>query len=260
MTEIAQPFGFHNAEPMVRPGLRRDASTGLDTLRAPMLNWLTRYKPVVDALTDLRATSAVDVGSGAHGLGRYWDGSVLQTDLAFVDQPPPTSNVAYVAASVEHLPLSDSSFDCAVSLDTMEHLPQALRPLFVEEMARVARRAIIIGFPSGPLAKTTDRVYATLMRLTPGLEVGGWLREHLDQERYPDRSTVVDSLPTDWQVVREIRSGNALLSLIQVYIEALPRYGLRISNRLERRYRERPYPRALDFPPTIRGIFIAAPR
>ena len=44
----------------------------------------------------------------------------------------------------EHIPFPDASFDVVTSLDTLEHIPNANRPRFLEEVQRVARHAVFI--------------------------------------------------------------------------------------------------------------------
>lgn len=56
-------------------------------------------------------------------------------------------NYTYVIGSGMTLPFPDGSFDCVVSLDTLEHIPQEARPPFLAEMRRVARAAAVLVCP-----------------------------------------------------------------------------------------------------------------
>jgi SAM-dependent methyltransferase len=60
--------------------------------------------------------------------------------LAFVEAPT-------VEASVDDLPFPDSSFDCVVAPDVLEHLPARMFEASLLEIARVALRSIVIDCP-----------------------------------------------------------------------------------------------------------------
>jgi ubiquinone/menaquinone biosynthesis C-methylase UbiE len=50
-------------------------------------------------------------------------------------------------ASVDALPLRDRSFDVATSMEVLEHLPVAVFPLALRELARVARSYVLVSVP-----------------------------------------------------------------------------------------------------------------
>ncbi|MBH1627761.1 methyltransferase domain-containing protein [Stenotrophomonas maltophilia] len=50
-------------------------------------------------------------------------------------------------ADATALPFPEQGFDAVVSLDVLEHIPAPLRAKAAAEMARVASRAVIVGFP-----------------------------------------------------------------------------------------------------------------
>jgi hypothetical protein len=62
-----------------------------------------------------------------------------------------TANVksADIVYSGDKLPLNDNSFDLAVSLDTIEHLPKNKRKDFLLELYRVSKKGFIICAPLG---------------------------------------------------------------------------------------------------------------
>ena len=47
------------------------------------------------------------------------------------------------------LPFKDNSFDVAVSCDTLEHIPKKDRLTFINEMARVCRKGVVLCAPLG---------------------------------------------------------------------------------------------------------------
>lgn len=54
------------------------------------------------------------------------------------------TNVRFVQASAAALPLADASIDVAVSFETIEHLPRALQPRMLAELARVLTPAGVL--------------------------------------------------------------------------------------------------------------------
>lgn len=188
-----------------------------------MLNWAIRYTPVVRRLDEMNATDVLDVGSGWFGLSWYRGGRIVQTDLDLSPVPTvrqPIGSATYVRSTVEALPFRPGSFDVVVSLDMMEHLPGRLRRPAIQEMTRVARRAVIVGYPVGRIAKWTDWTYRQFLRVLRR-HAPIWLAEHFAQERYPDRNTVLDAVPAGWKVTAERSSGNAIAFLLVLLAEAL---------------------------------------
>jgi SAM-dependent methyltransferase len=205
-----------------------------------MLNWSLRYLPVVSLLDEAGARDVLDVGSGWHGLSAYRAGEVVQTDLRFNGAAPADAGLgraSFVCASVECLPFRDCAFDFVVSLDLMEHLPSQLRTRGVEELTRVARRGVILGFPAGEVAAVTDRRLARVLAAT-GRPVPDWLDEHLSQSKYPDAGTVTAALPVGWRIDQEAELGNAALMFMVVLVEQLP-VVYRVARALDGWYRRR---------------------
>lgn len=227
----------------------------------PMLNWIIRYQPIAQLLEEQHATRVLDVGSGWHGLSLYWRHAVVQTDLAFLgDDPWPKrlGTAHFVAASAERLPFHDDAFDVSISVDMMEHLPTELRGPFIDELTRVSRNGVIVGYPVGRPAYRVDRTLNWLFRLTPRLKVPDWLQEHLDQESYPQQDLLQMCLPETWTITRSIPNENAYMAAVRAYAELLP--GLRgLCDRLEGVVRQRGLPALLDRGTTYRTLYIATP-
>lgn len=69
-------------------------------------------------------------------------------DLSVLDVPPDDGTIpGYRQGSGLELPYNDTSFDIAVSLDTLEHIPNVDRDKFLRELMRVARHAIVLVNP-----------------------------------------------------------------------------------------------------------------
>lgn len=140
-----------------------------------MLNWTVRYAPVVDILAGVHVGSVLDVGSGAHGISHFLKGpQIVQTDLD-VNQRAPGCDV--VRADALRLPFRNASFDAVLSLDLVEHLAADDRVAAIEEMFRVARDCVIVGFPVAPGAPAADAQLAASLarRQRP---IPPWLQEH----------------------------------------------------------------------------------
>lgn len=239
-----------------------------------VLNWAARYLPVVRLLDEIRATSALDVGGGWYGLSWYRRGTAVQADFAFPApywrppgetwprQPAPSTGAPttatrpgvplYVQASASALPFPSRAFDAVVSLDLIEHLPEALRSIAVAEMARVARNTVIIGFPVGRFARWTDAAVEGFFRVMRW-QVPAWLVEHRSQVHYPSRETLIGVLPSGWDVTREMKNNNVLAFLAVVIIESVAgRDGKHLPG-LGRNWK---WPAVLDRGPTYRRIFV----
>jgi SAM-dependent methyltransferase len=225
-----------------------------------MLNWTLRYLPVVALLDELEARDVLDVGSGWHGLSWYRRGSVVQTDLAFPSRRPdgqPIGRAMHVCASAERLPFRAAAFDYVVSLDLIEHLPASLRVPAVRELTRVARRGVLVGFPAGPVAATTDRRLHRALNFARQ-PIPAWLEEHLAQSDYPDADTVIGALPAGWTIVRNTALGNANLMFAVVLGEHLPVVH-RLSALADRWYRRRRPSNFVNRGRSYRRLWLLAP-
>ena len=96
-------------------------------------------------------TSILDAGCGNGiftnlALERFPDKKIVGFDRS-------ETALRYVKAekflgSIDDIPFPDSSFDCVVAHDIIEHLPVDVYPKAISELARVARRFIIVGVPN----------------------------------------------------------------------------------------------------------------
>lgn len=90
--------------------------------------------------------SVLDVG-GYPGVLRHFV-SPEHYDLSVLDVVPDDGTIPnYRQGSGMELPYNDTSFDVAVSLDTLEHIPHVDRDRFLRELMRVARHAIVLVNP-----------------------------------------------------------------------------------------------------------------
>lgn len=149
-----------------------------------MLHQLARFASIAPLIEELEPGDVLDVGSGSEGiagwLGPGW--TVTAVDRSFdyeVALPGPRPGRARtIAGDARELPFADRAFDVVLALDVLEHIPPADRPRVMGELARTARRRLIVACPTGSAALAADR------RLAAGLEARGmpppeWLAEHV---------------------------------------------------------------------------------
>lgn len=157
-----------------------------------MINYAIRYRPILQELEHRQPAFVLDVGSGPEGLGMFWRGEVVGSDLAFKRRPLHRG----VVASGLALPFAAQGCPVVVSCDMLEHVPPPERRAAVREMARVAGEALLLTFPSGQAA---ERMYQSLAREL-GAASPEWLQEHL-AHGLPDGAQVAAWLREEgWRV------------------------------------------------------------
>jgi SAM-dependent methyltransferase len=103
-------------------------------------------------------SSLLDVGCGEGVLTHQWagrvEGRVVGIDLddpalhaEWVHRQAP--NLEYRVMKAENLPFGDDEFDAATAIEVLEHVPDPEHT--VAEMARVARRSLLVSVPREPL-------------------------------------------------------------------------------------------------------------
>ena len=169
------------------------------------IDWAIRYAPMVSFVRSCRPRSILEVGSGPQGIGYFLkDMPIVGTDIRFGELP--LANLRPVVASSIALPFQDHAFDMVLSSDMIEHLPEGLRQTAMKEMLRVADRFVVVGFPSGSVAKMHDlEIVAYLKR--QGIKIPVWISEHLQYE-YPTSQSVLRGLPLDLMRCRVVANAN----------------------------------------------------
>jgi 2-polyprenyl-3-methyl-5-hydroxy-6-metoxy-1,4-benzoquinol methylase len=122
--------------------------------------------------------SLLDVGCGEGVLTQRWaqriDGRVVGIDL---DDPHlhehwagrQAPNLEYMVMKAENLPFGDGEFEVASAIEVLEHVPDPEHT--VAEMARVARRHLLVSVPREPLWRGLNLARGAYLRdlgNTPG--------------------------------------------------------------------------------------------
>jgi SAM-dependent methyltransferase len=122
---------------------------------------MARFEGTLDELfTQADPQSLLDVGCGEGVLTHKWaqrlgderrvvgidlDDPALHAEWAKRTAP----NLEYRVMKAENLPFADGEFDAATAIEVLEHVPDAEHT--VAEMARVAKRWLLVSVPREPL-------------------------------------------------------------------------------------------------------------
>jgi 2-polyprenyl-3-methyl-5-hydroxy-6-metoxy-1,4-benzoquinol methylase len=122
---------------------------------------MARFESTLDELfTQADAQSLLDVGCGEAVLTHQWaqrlgdsrrvvgidlDDPALHAEWAKRTAP----NLEYRVMKAENLPFADDEFDLAAAIEVLEHVPDPEHT--VAEMARVAKRWLLVSVPREPL-------------------------------------------------------------------------------------------------------------
>jgi hypothetical protein len=169
------------------------AYSWLDALLSPTCDYWVRYTGVIAALEQAvpcNLRKLIEVSSGGRG-GIAWALPGTALDICLVDWSAQLlsdtrgGKAWRVCADACQLPFPDNSFDAAVSIDTVEHLPGSLRASFLNELQRVAKAAVVV---TCPLQSSDDTFQARELDLGLHRQIEArkgvqpeWLNEHLAQ-------------------------------------------------------------------------------
>ena len=148
---------------------------------------LAGFEATLDELFErASAESVLDVGCGEGVLTEQWARRLGERKVVGLDLPDPKleahwrarerPNLRFVAGRGEQLPFGDGEFDLVTAIETLEHVPDPERTL--AEMARVARRHLLVSVPREPLWRGLNLLRGAYVRElgnTPG-HVNHWSR------------------------------------------------------------------------------------
>ncbi len=136
-----------------------------------------RYLPLVRMLNkDPHLKTILEIGSGGLGIAPYLKKPVTGVDTDFL--PPYDPLLTKIKGSAVKLPLKNNSYDAVICVDMLEHISEGDRDKAIREMLRVARKKMIIAFPSGREAAAEDKYLSAYYLSKFGSEYP-FLKEHL---------------------------------------------------------------------------------
>ncbi len=149
-----------------------------------------RLSAVIAALADFSSDIVVlDVGGHPGILAR----SIRQFCRAVTIDLPSDGSGFYVRGGGRNLPFASGAFDAVTASDVLEHIAVDARESFVLELARVARRDLILSGPwDTPGVAAAERQLAA-MRDAAGMPADRWLDEHL-RNGLPSLGTTIELL------------------------------------------------------------------
>jgi ubiquinone/menaquinone biosynthesis C-methylase UbiE len=117
------------------------------------------HRKIVAEVVALTPQSFLDAGCGEGFVARRIIEAVPEVALTGCDVSSMALEIAasanpearFVAGSVVDLPFPDRSFDVVGCFEVLEHLPGDLPRRALSELARVARRAVVLSVPHEPL-------------------------------------------------------------------------------------------------------------
>jgi 2-polyprenyl-3-methyl-5-hydroxy-6-metoxy-1,4-benzoquinol methylase len=134
--------------------------------------------------TQAAPESVLDVGCGEGVLTHQWAQALGERRIVGIDLEDPKlqaewetrrrPNLEYRTMLAEHMPFADDEFDMACAIEVLEHVPDPAHT--VAEMARVARRHLLVSVPREPLWRMLNMVrgaYLSDLGNTPG-HVNHW--------------------------------------------------------------------------------------
>jgi 2-polyprenyl-3-methyl-5-hydroxy-6-metoxy-1,4-benzoquinol methylase len=155
--------------------------------------------------------SLLDVGCGEGVLTYAWAQRLGERPVVGLDLPDPKleahwrtrarPNLRFVAGRGEELQFADGEFDLVAAIETLEHVPDPARTL--AEMARVARRHLLVSVPREPLWRALNLLRGAYVRElgnTPG-HLNHWSRSGF-VELLARHGEVIDARsPFPWTMV-----------------------------------------------------------
>jgi glycosyltransferase involved in cell wall biosynthesis len=150
-----------------------------------------------------RAVSIIDVGSGPERLTERAVGpgyEVTRTDVGDFDD----LELVRIHPGAP-LPFDDDAADVVIAMDVLEHIPEALRPGFLAECARVASQLVVVACPTDTAeVRVAEEVMATMAEEFSGKPLV-FLEEHA-AIGLPDDASTRDDLARSCGPVAVVRN------------------------------------------------------
>ena len=132
-----------------------------------------------DLFVSTEPSSLLDVGCGEGVLTQRWAVRLAPHRVVGIDLEDPllagewaahaAPNLSYVAQRAESLPFAADEFDLVTAIEVLEHVPDPVHT--IAEMARCARRHVLVSVPREPLWRAVNMARGAYWRTlgnTPG--------------------------------------------------------------------------------------------
>jgi 2-polyprenyl-3-methyl-5-hydroxy-6-metoxy-1,4-benzoquinol methylase len=176
---------------------------------------MSRFERTLDELFWQAAPESIlDVGCGEGVLTSQWAERLESGRVVGIDLEDPKlaaewaarrrGNLEFRTVEATQLPFADNEFDLAAAIEVLEHVPQPEQT--VAEMARVARRHLLVSVPHEPLWRMLNVARGAYIRdlgNTPG-HVNHWSRGAFGRmlSRYGETLEVRSPFPWTMVLVR----------------------------------------------------------
>lgn len=117
-----------------------------------------RYNPIIKYfhIKKKKNPSILEVGSGSFGITLFMPVQVVGLDLDFSGVK--LGYLKMIKGDCKRLPFKNLSFDYVICMDMLEHIDSEERLIVLDEITRVGRKNIFVGFPSGANAEKAELV------------------------------------------------------------------------------------------------------
>jgi 2-polyprenyl-3-methyl-5-hydroxy-6-metoxy-1,4-benzoquinol methylase len=155
--------------------------------------------------------SVLDVGCGEGVLTHQWAQALGERRIVGIDldddklkaewQTRQRPNLEYRTMLAEHMPFAEDEFDMACAIEVLEHVPDPAHT--VAEMARVARRHLLVSVPREPLWRMLNiarGAYLGDLGNTPG-HVNHWSKRSFARLLSQHGEVVEQRSPFPWTML-----------------------------------------------------------
>lgn len=186
-----------------------------------MLDIVLRYHPIVKDIKQSEFKRILEVGSDDYGIAPFLNKGFKVTLFDTSFRRKSLKTVHYKTGSVLKLPFKKSAYDVVVSLDMLEHIPQKHRDKAINELLRVTKNKLYLGFPCDGGAKKRDLLFLKLVSPFKNLPHTKYIREHIENG-LPRSKNVLNTIKSKSHYkVRLINNLNAKLELYLVVVSNL---------------------------------------
>ncbi|MDA1338437.1 MAG: class I SAM-dependent methyltransferase [bacterium] len=165
-----------------------------------------RYNPVIDYLHNqygFANVSILEVGSGDYSASLY-DGYIVD-GMDLIKPKDPTAVRLFYNESIVDTKMQDNLYDVVICVDTFEHIPKKSRQIALYNMMRIAKKEVLLVYPSGEDAIKLDDELYSYYKTNIG-DNHRWFEEH---KKY--------GLPTESELDQYIISLNKVFQNMSVY-------------------------------------------